>query len=259
MGLRVRGEDSVGAVATPRQFRLRLLSGFRLEFGEVVLHPSPGCQRLLAYLAVHGVASRAVLAGVLWPDVSEEHAHGSLRTTIWRLRRYAGDLLDIGRQQLSLARSVWVDVQALTARARRLLRPDAVVTREDLELSGLHGGELLPGWYDDWVLFERERLRQLRIHALESLSRRLLRERRAAEALDAALEAVRLEPLRESGHRCVLAAHLAEGNVVEALRHYEVVRLQFAAELGVAPSRALTTLMANALRSYRPAHPHGTR
>ncbi|MCP2257573.1 DNA-binding transcriptional activator of the SARP family [Streptoalloteichus tenebrarius] len=251
MGLRVRPEEP-GTVSANRPFRLCLLGGFRLELGGTALHPPPSCQRLLAYLAVHGVVNRAVLAGVLWPDVTEDHAYGSLRTTIWRLRRYACDPLDIGRQQLGLARSVWVDMRVLTARARRLLRPDTRVSGEDLDLAGLNGGELLPGWYDDWVLFERERLRQLRIHAMEALSRRLLREGRHAEALDAALEAVRLEPLRESGHRCVLAAHLAQGNVMEALRHYEVVRLQFAAELGVAPSRELTALMTGALRSHRP-------
>jgi hypothetical protein len=58
-------------------------------------------------------------------------------------------------------------------------------------------GELLPGWYDDWVMFERERLRQLQLHALETMAHRLAKEHRYADAVDVALAAVRLEPLRE--------------------------------------------------------------
>src|SRR4029450_13229953 len=79
-------------------------------------------------------------------------------------------------------------------------------------------GELLPGWYEDWVLFERERLRQLQMHALEAIAGRLTAERGFAGGIGGGRAAVRLEPLRESATRALIAAHLAENNVVEAVR-----------------------------------------
>src|SRR5437867_4028183 len=64
--------------------------------------------------------------------------------------------------------------------------------------------DLLPDWYDDWVALERERLRQLRVHALEQLCDRLLVAERFGEATEAALAASRTEPLRESPQRLLI-------------------------------------------------------
>jgi hypothetical protein len=73
------------------------------------------------------------------------------------------------------------------------------------------GGELLPGWYEDWVLVERKRLRQLRMHALEALAEKLTEAGRYGVAMPAAYAAVRADPVRESAHRAVVRVHLAEG------------------------------------------------
>ncbi|WIM19641.1 bacterial transcriptional activator domain-containing protein [Microbacterium sp. zg-B185] len=122
---------------------------------------------------------------------------------------------------------------------------DGVAPDEDLRLPtwGASAMDLLPGWYDDWIIFERERLRQRLLHAFEALSRLLVQSRRYADAIDAALEAVRVEPLRESAHRTLLEAHLAEGNLVEARRiHLGYSRL-LRRELGVDPDPALAALV----------------
>jgi len=105
------------------------------------------------------------------------------------------------------------------------------------------GGELLPGWYDDWVIFERERVRQLRLHVLDALAERLIAQARYAEALEAALECARIEPLRESSNRLIIAIHLAEDNVAEAVRHYEFFRDLLRIELGIEPSPRLAGLL----------------
>jgi DNA-binding SARP family transcriptional activator len=102
--------------------------------------------------------------------------------------------------------------------------------------------DLLPGWYDDWVIFERERIRQRLLHALEALSRRLVAEGRCADAVEAAISAVSADPLRESANRVLIEAHLAEGNVVEARRVYERYRDTVRGELGVEPGEQLTRL-----------------
>ncbi|XUL93960.1 AfsR/SARP family transcriptional regulator [Streptomyces galilaeus] len=107
----------------------------------------------------------------------------------------------------------------------------------------LRAGELLPGWDEDWVLFERERLRQLRLHALDAVAHQLLGQGMHALALEAALESVRAEPLRESAHRAVVAVHLAEYNVLEAARHYRAFRALLRDELGIEPSPALTSML----------------
>jgi DNA-binding SARP family transcriptional activator len=104
--------------------------------------------------------------------------------------------------------------------------------------------DLLPDWYDDWLVDEREGVRQLRLHALEVLTERLSTSGRHVEAIQAALAAVRLEPLRETAHAALIRAHLAEGNRSEALRQFSRCRDALAAELAVEPSESLRKLVA---------------
>jgi DNA-binding SARP family transcriptional activator len=98
------------------------------------------------------------------------------------------------------------------------------------------------------VLFERERLRQLRLHALEALAVTLAEQRRFASAVEVGLAAVRIEP-RESAHRAVIRVHLAEGNVTQAMRQYRLRHRLFEQELGLEPSAPLTDLLPRADQS----------
>ena len=84
--------------------------------------------------------------------------------------------------------------------------------------------DLLPACYDEWLIFERERIRQRLLHALEALSRRLVAFGRPADAVDAAMWAVSADPVRESANRILIEAHLAEGNLIEASRTYQRYR-----------------------------------
>ncbi|MBB3084068.1 AfsR/SARP family transcriptional regulator [Geodermatophilus sabuli] len=182
------------------------------------------------------------MAGRLWPDVPEEHAQGSLRSALWRLQKAAPGLLDVSGDALTLAAGVRVDVRELEEWARKVSTPDAGGADLEITCAGLHG-ELLPGWCDDWVLLERERLRQLRMHALEVLAVRLATVGRHGEALQAAYTAVGEEPLRESAHRAVVRVHLAEGNLAEAVRAYEQFRTRLLDELGIVPTEQMTRLI----------------
>jgi DNA-binding SARP family transcriptional activator len=103
--------------------------------------------------------------------------------------------------------------------------------------------ELLPGWYDDWVLVERERHRQLSLHALESLCEHLTATHRYGAAVLAGLAAIDREPLRESAHRALMMVHLAEGNVGEAITRYRIYEKIAARDLGVAPSAMMRSLL----------------
>lgn len=225
-----------------RDTRLTLLDGFELSVdGLAVPLPLPA-QRLLAFLALQQQPlRRSYVAGTLWIDSSEEHAAGSLRSALWRLHRPGPRLVETTGAQLRLAPEVGVDAREAVAEARLLLDgngdcPGPAAVRL--------AGELLPDWYDDWIVVERELLRQLRIHALERLCDRLAAAGRCADAVEVGLAAVRCEPLRESAHRALVRAHLAEGNQADALGSFRLYERLLRGELGLAPSPQMLELVA---------------
>lgn len=228
------------------EVRIALLGGI-----EVVRHneriPLPlGAQRLLAFLALQedGV-HRKTAAEQLWPDSQARQAATNLRSALWQARKVNGrTVIDALGHRLRLACDVSVDLKRILGLIRELTSQaefgplaDGVALLEALR------GELLPNWNEDWLAVEREQWNQARLHALESLAQQF----RAAEcylpALQAALAATAIEPIRESAHRAVIEVHIAEGNVASALRHYQRYRSLLHRELGVAPSPRMTQLI----------------
>lgn len=227
--------------------RVALLDGFRLRLAGRTSHSTMedmprGLQRLVAHLGLFDSPARTAIAGHLWPDVPESHAHGSLRSALWRLQKLVPGLIRSTGETLALAENVRVDVWELIAWAHRAMDPHTGVDEVAAPDPGL-SGELLPGWYDDWVLLERERFRQLRMHALEALANKLSVAGRFGEAVQAAYAAVQAEPLRESAHRTLVQVHIAEGNLVEAVRAFDAFRTMLSDELGVAPTAAMLRLV----------------
>jgi len=242
------------AVAAPPDVRddrlaLRLLGGWQLTVrSEPVLCPV-NTRRLIALLALAGSRPRHFIAGTLWPECSEARALGSLRATLSRSSTRVRELIKTSGDTLSLIPDVRVDVDDVTAAAQHVLRDPRAMSHATLDM--LVGDELLPGWYDDWVLLRRERLRQLRLHALETMARRLSSNGRYAECVDAGLAAIEIEPLRESAHRTLIDAHLAEGNRVEALRQFRIYRDLLRNELGIEPSGSLVSRLGPLLSAVR--------
>jgi DNA-binding SARP family transcriptional activator len=226
-----------------RDVRVVLLGGFDLFVDQRATQVPLAAQRVVALLAVRRRAvARSEVSGTLWPEATETHANGCLRTALWRLRRAEPALIAATPTHLCVAPCVRTDMSELARYAHRLL--DSSDRLEGLP-PGIQPllGELLPGWYDDWVLFERERLRQLTLHALEASAERLLACGRFGAALEAAYAAIRSEPLRESAHRILIRIHVAEGNGVEAVRAYRCCADLLDRELGLAPSASLTSLV----------------
>jgi len=108
--------------------------------------------------------------------------------------------------------------------------------------------ELLPGWYEDWILFEGENWRQQRLHALEAAAEALAADERWGNAIAAAEAAVSADPLRESARAALIEVHLREGNQSEALREFERYKRLLDEELGLMPTPRLRTLMPGAGR-----------
>jgi DNA-binding SARP family transcriptional activator len=218
------------------------MNGFELASGGEAVSFPMSVQRLLAFLAFQGrPVQRLYVAGKLWLDVPEERAFASLRSALWRANQPGVPLVVAVNSQLALDPAVRVDLREASAQAYRLIDGSA---GDDVSFAGFAlTGELLPDWYDDWLLIEREKYRQLRLHALEALASRLTSLARYGEAAETALTAIAGEPLRESAHRVLVRVHLAEGNPSEALRHYRLFRDLLLAELGLAPSAQLDELL----------------
>lgn len=242
-----RPTDPGPGAASARPTRLVLLGRFALLSGGTPVALAPATQSVLAFLALRrGRTTRPVVAATLWPRTDCQRARANLRSALWRIPVEERGVVVSGDGGVALAPGVSCDVWDMTEQAGRLA-DDRPATSADLALGSL-GADLLPAWYDDWVLAERERLNQLRQRALESLCRLLTRVGRYAEAIDAGLAAVAAEPLREGGHRCLIDAHLAEGNVTEAVRQYDRYQKLLAENLAVAPSTELRAVVAGAVQ-----------
>lgn len=226
---------------------VHLFGGPYLTVGGLRAEVPDGSKRLVTYVALSsGCVDRRLTAGNLWPDADEPRAAGNLRSALWRLRRAGLDVLECRKSSLALRGGTFVDVDLISQWAGRLIDGTAPPS-ELLSVDAIRElTDLLPGWYDDWVIFERERLRQKLLHALEALSRRQTLEGHYARAIEAALSALAVDPLRESAARVLIEAHLAEGNLSEARRAYAQFCRTLLRELGVRPGVQLQSLMAPA-------------
>jgi DNA-binding SARP family transcriptional activator len=193
-------------------------------------------RRVLAYLAVKGPGvHRSLLCMDLWPDLSESRGRANLRRALWAL---PPDWVSSAGWDLRL--NADVDLQEASqiadlALARRLL---------DANQLSLLTADLLPGWYDEWLLAEQEEFHLRRIQALEEASRTATEGGAFDLATRAALAAVCAEPLRESAVTVLIEAHLKEGNCFEAVRRYQAYADLLRRELDVTPGPQLGELMA---------------
>lgn len=226
------------------QLRLSLINGFELRCDGRELVVPLSSQRLIAYLALRDRALlRIHVAGTLWMDSTEERSCANLRSVLWRLKGPAANAVRANASHAWLSPEVTVDLRDVVACARRLLRqPDDAAASDQFD-SRLLDGDLLPDWYDDWLLVERERLRQLRLHALETLAARATSHGRFGYAIDTALTAIQADPLRESAHRILIRAYIAEGNPCAAMGQFRDYSARIGRELGMAPSLQLREMI----------------
>jgi DNA-binding SARP family transcriptional activator len=232
----------IGSQAQGRT-RLTLLRGFNLVVAGHTVTLAPSSERLLAFMGIHDrPLLRRYVSGSLWPDVAAQRANANLRSALWRVPMVSQQpLVAATTTHLRLCPEVEVDFQIAAQRASRALRPGKGIGSEvDVELLC---DDLLPDWYEDWIVFERERHRQLRLHALDVTCSELIELGRYGEALEIALKEVAAEPLRETAFRLLVRIHLAEGNVAEALRQYRRFAHMLDYELGVKPSASMRHLV----------------
>jgi DNA-binding SARP family transcriptional activator len=242
----------VTLVGASAQLRLNVLGGFSLRSADATVHLPRSAQRLLAFVALQRRSvPRDQVAFTIWPDVTETHAYGSLRTALFELRRPGHDLLRVTGGDAHLAPGLMVDLEEMLSlvdriRAEGIRGPLPAVERDLLE------ADLLPGWYDDWVIAQQEGHRELRVQTLERLCRAQMDAGRYADAVATGSAAVRADPTRDSSARLIIAAHIATGNDAQAIVQYH--RLEdHLRELGLTPSARTTALIASIAGTLTPA------
>ena len=231
---------------------IKLLGRFQLMHGDAPITTirSPRQQALLAYLLMHRDApqSRAHLAFVFWPDSTEGQARTNLRKQVHHLRRHlpgVDRLLHVDAQTVQWLPDApyTLDVSAFEDALRRAKGAaqagSQVAENEALQqASALYHGDLLPGCYDDWILAERERLRQALLRALERLVALTEGQRDYARAIDCAQRLQQLDPLYEAGYRNLMRLYAVSGDRGRALQTYHTCVETLQRELGVSPSPA---------------------
>ena len=184
------------------------------------MHVAARQQRLITALAIHGPRPRSYLVGLLWPESRESRAMESLRVSMHLVSRQVPGLLVNGGAELSLSDLVDVDLHRVRSCVRELSQT-GLNGNAASSLNLLRDAELLPGWYDDWVLFEQSRLRQDRLHAFHIIARESLARCDFEVALEASEAALELEPLYESAVGLLIRAQRHQGNNAAALRAFE--------------------------------------
>jgi DNA-binding SARP family transcriptional activator len=232
-----------------KTLQLDLLRSWQLRRESVPVHVAARQQRVITALAIRGPCLRSFLTGLLWPEHPDARALESLRVSLHLVSRQVPGLIINDGPVLSLSGRVDVDLHRLNS-CIWTARENGTIECEDLfVLHEYRHANLLPGWYEDWVVFEQDRLRQDLLHTLTAISRKSLVTgdlERAAQAAEAALE---IEPLYEEAVGQLIVAELTRGNFAVSLRIYERFRRRLERELGVLPSEFLGALIADATRS----------
>ena len=227
-------------------------------------HVSAKSQALLCYLAVTGHPySREKLAGLFWGEKPEASAKANLRKSLSSLRQSFGHALIITRQTVAFNRdsAYWLDVEAFES----ALAEDEPASQELQPLRKaveLYRGEFLQGFsvrqalaFEEWVLSERERLRQLAIQALHRLSVACGAQGEYAAGIEYTHRLLALEPWQEQAHRQLMTLLARSGQHSAALAQYEACRRVLAEELGVEPLPE-TQALHHRLKTRRQASPH---
>lgn len=237
---------------------IRLFGKFAVQLGDETIEALPGRRtaELLGYLLVFRERPhhREVLAGTLWPESDTAQSRKYLRQGLWQLRTLdasAGEAvslfhLDTDWVEVRCA-DCWLDVAELEeAFAPVRLMPGEEIGGEHAErlqrIVSLYRGDLLEGCYQDWCVYERERLKAMYIAVLEKLLGYCEAHGLPEEGLAYGQELLRRDPAHERAHWRLMRLLYLAGDRTGALRQFERCRAALYEELGVAPGGRILRL-----------------
>lgn len=240
---------------------IRLFGKLQIQRGDQVLDESitQKARELLAYLLLYDrrMRSREILAALLWDKSATNQSLKYLRQTLWQLqaalestnRDKAGHLLLVEADWIGLnpQADLWLDVamfeQAFTrAQGVRGQLLDAQNARTLQDAAQLYRGDLLEGWYQDWCLYERERLQSLYLAMLDKLMGYCEARQEYETGVIYGTQALQYDRARERTHRRLMRLHYWAGNRTAALRQYERCAAALKEELDVAPAKRTMAL-----------------
>ena len=238
----------------PEELQITLLGSPSVTLGDrpVTGFVSSKAQALVYYLAATGQShTRDALAGLLWSDVPDATAKKNLRDVLSNLRRLIGPYLLITRQTVCFNPETPRVVDSV--RFSAVLSSTPPPTLEDMaslsDAVALYQGEFLAGFYvpqaplfEEWVLVERQHLRQELESALERLVHGHSARGEYKRAIACAQRWLSLDSLREAAHRSLMRLHAWDGDRAAALRQYQACVQVLEEELGVGPAAETTTL-----------------
>ncbi len=246
--------------------KLNLLGGLQVTRADIPITSfiSNKVPALLAYLAVtRRPHTRDTLAGLLWGEMSDADAKNNLRQALTNLRKFADDCLTITRDSIEFSGDGFIDSAQFESNLRSAAsldpEPASVILTDSLRL---YRGDFLEGFhvreapeFEDWMLAERARLRELALGALHSLTQFHTRKGNFSEAIAFASRLLTFDPWREEAHRHLMLLQARTGQLSAALAQYETCRKLLEKELGVEPS-VETTALYERIRSARRSHRH---
>src|SRR5437762_1988338 len=248
---------------------LRLLGDFNLLYNDqqVTSLNTARLRSLLAYLVLHRdiPQQRQHLAFLFWPDVTEAQARNNLRQLLHQLRQAFPDVehflsADTHMLQWHPVTPFHFDVakfeQALTEAAAATQRNDQHLLQTALEQAdSLYRGELLPGCYDEWILPERDRLRQRHLQVLEQLLRLFEVQGDNVTAIRYAQRLLALDPLSENLYRRLMRLFALNNDRASALHVYHTCVTTLQRELGVDPDPATREIYERLMQHETPVIP----
>ena len=234
---------------------IRLLGGFQIgRAGESVPELPARIQALLANLLLHRNApcSRQQIAYSFWPESTDKQARANLRQLLHLLHRalpQVDDILEITAQSVAWQPRIPVSLD-LEIFEDALYRAPAAGSQRRSALAGavdVYTGDLLPDCYDEWILPERERLRDAYAQALAELTQLAESERDYPAAIAYARRLLRHDPLHEASYRRLMRLLALTGDRAGALQSYHICATLLHRELGVEPGPETQQLYAQLL------------
>jgi DNA-binding SARP family transcriptional activator len=216
-------------------------------------------QELFVYLLLHRGQQhhREHLASIIWEDATQTQSRNYLRKTIWQLQSALVELdgnssrgiLQISDEWIGINPDASIDLDVAQfeeafARTQDIpgneIEPAAMRAVEDA--IKLYQGSLLEGWYQDWCLFERERLLQLYFVMLDKLMDYCEAHKEWERGVMYGSLILRCDIARERTHRRLMRLYYLARDRTGALRQFERCKEALQIELGVAPSRQTQSL-----------------
>lgn len=241
--------------------RVRLFGQFQVQCGEELATGAfpPKLQELFCYLLLFrdDAHPRETLASLLWPDSTTPHSRRNLRQALWQLQSPAllggalrdCDVLHVDPEwiQLNPEADLWLDVQAFEdALSHTEGVPGQALDRLQAEALGsavaLYRGDLLQGCYQEWCLYERERLQNAYLHTLDKLMVYCETCGEYESGLAYGDRALHCDGARERTHRRLMRLHCLAGERAAALRQYDRCVEALHRELGVKPASRTVAL-----------------